>query len=82
MAQRVQLVYDEATLAIPASYILPAGIDLEFASSVVRLNGAAASGTFVVVLDVLSQDGKLVAQSRTSQRFGVGDTGVVAFAPF
>jgi hypothetical protein len=82
VAQRVQLVYDETTLAVPASYELPAGIDLEYASSVVRVNGAGASAAFIVVLDVLSQDGKLIGSSKTAQRFQVGDTGVVSFAPF
>lgn len=82
MPQRVQTIYDETTLPVPASYVLPAGLDMEFASSVVRINGAGASGTFVVVLDVLSQDGKLMASARTDQEFAAGDTGVVSFAPF
>jgi hypothetical protein len=82
MAQRVQLVYNDTTLPVPSSYVLPPGLDLEFASSVVRINGASASGTFIVLLDVLSQDGKLISSARTTRRFVAGDTGVVSFAPF
>lgn len=77
-----QLEYRETQAAVPTEWQVPADLDVEFASSVVRVDGAGAAGPFYVVLDVLSQDGKLIAQSRTSRRFGAGDTGVVSFAPF
>ena len=82
MATPPQLIYNETTIALPDSYTLPAGVDLEFASVVARINGAGASGPFIVVLDALSQDNKVQAQARIDQQFVVGDTGVVAFAPF
>ena len=82
MGERVQLIYNETTFGVPNEYVLPADLDMEFASSVVRVNGAGASGTFILLLDVLSQDNKLVASARTRRRFLTGDTGVVSFAPF
>lgn len=82
MAQRVTLQYRETQEELPSAYVLPPDSAFEFASSVVRVDGSGAADTFVVVLDVLSQDAKLVASARTDQEFGVGDTGVVSFAPF
>lgn len=82
MAQKVQTVYNETQLSVPTSYELPAGSDLEFASSVARINGAGASGTFIVVLDALTQDNKVLASARIDQEFAVGDTGVASWAPF
>jgi hypothetical protein len=82
MAQRVTLQFRETSEELPETYVLPPESDFEFASSVVRVDGAAAAGPFLVALDVLSQDGKLIASARTDQTFQPGDTGVVSFAPF
>lgn len=82
MAQRVQLIFTENPGGLPATYQLPPGLDLELASVVARINGAAASDTFIPVLEALSSDDKVMARVRIDQEFAVGDTGVVTFAPF
>jgi len=79
---KVQLIFSEMPGEIPASYQLPAGLDLVLSSVVARFNGAAAAATFIPVLEVLSQDGRLIARVRPDQEFAVGDTGVVTYAPF
>ena len=55
---------------------------MEFASVRARINGAAASGAFILVLELLSQDGRIMAQSRIDQEFAVGDTVAATWAPF
>lgn len=82
MAQRVQPIFREQSVTLPDSYVLPPGLDLELQSVVARINGAGASGTFIPVLEVLTQDAKLMARVRPDQEFAVGDTGVVTYAPF
>ena len=82
MAERVQLIFAENPGDLPAAYQLPPGLDLVLSSVVARFNGAAAAATFIPVLEVLSQDDKLMARVRPDQEFAVGDTGVVTFAPF
>lgn len=82
MAQRVQLIYDDTTVELPGSYTLPPGLDLELSSVVARFNGAGAAATFIPVLEILSQDDKLMARARPDTQFAVGDTGVVTYAPF
>lgn len=82
MLQRVQLIYTDNPGALPAVYPLPSGLDLELASVVARIDGTAAAATFVPVLEVLSQDDKLMARVRPDQEFAAGDTGVVTYAPF
>lgn len=82
MAQRVQLIFDDTTVSLPGTYTLPAGLDLELSSVVARFNGAAAGATFIPVLEILSQDDRLMARARPDQEFGIGDTGVVTYAPF
>jgi hypothetical protein len=78
----VQAIYRDIDPDVPAVYTLPAGSDFEFASSRVRLSGAGASGAFIPVLDVLTQDDRILASARPDQVFAVGDTGAVSFAPF
>jgi len=82
VAERVQLINQENPGTLPAVYQLPPGLDLVLSSVVARFNGAAAAATFIPVLEVLSQDDKLMARVRPDQEFAVGDTGVVTFAPF
>lgn len=79
---KVQPIFRENAGALPAEYVLPAGLDLVLSSVVARFDGAGAAATFVPVLEVLTQDAKLIARVRPDQTFAVGDTGVVTFAPF
>jgi len=79
---KVQPIFRENPGSLPAEYVLPAGLELVLSSVVARFNGAAAAATFVPVLEVLTQDAKLIARIRPDQEFAVGDTGVVTFAPF
>ena len=82
MAERVQLIFAENPGSLAAEYQLPPGLDLVLSSVVARFDGAAAAASFIPVLEVLSQDDKLMARVRPDQEFAVGDTGVVTFAPF
>lgn len=82
MAKRVELIFSENPGSLPADYRLPAGLELVLSSVVARFNGAGAAGAFLPTLEVLSQDGKLMARVRPDQEFAVGDTGVVTYAPF
>lgn len=82
MPPPVQLIYTDNPGSLPAVYTLPPGLSLELSSVVARINGAAASAIFVPVLEILSQDDKLMARVRPDQQFAVGDTGVVTYAPF
>lgn len=81
-SQPVQLIYSDDPGALPAVYTLPPGLNLELSSVVARINGSGAAATFVPVLEVLSQDDKLMARVRCDQEFAAGDTGVVTWAPF
>lgn len=78
----VELIFKESPGDLPAVEILAAALDMEFASSRVRINGTAAADTFVPVLEVLDQAGNIIAHARPDQEFAVGDTGVVTYAPF
>lgn len=78
----VQAIYRDVDPTVPAVYELPPGSDFEFSSSRVRLDGSGASGTFIPVLDVLTQDDRVLASARPDQEFSAGDTGAVTFAPF
>ena len=82
MPQRVSLVFREASVTLPVEYEFGPDEDFEFASVRAKLNGAGASGTFIVVLEALSQDGKIMTQSPIDQQFAVGDTGALTWAPF
>lgn len=82
MPQRVTRIFREQNATLPDTYTLPPNLDMEFASVRAKINGAAASGAFIVVLEALSDDGQVVAQSRIDQEFAVGDTAAVTFAPF
>ena len=75
------LQYADQTVGLPANYTLPPGQAFRFSSVTARINGGGASGDFLVVLDLLSQDNKVIASARVDQEFAAGDTGVVSFAP-
>lgn len=79
---KVQQIFTDNPGGLPAAFTLPPGLDLVLSSVVARIDGVGASGTFVPVLEILSQDDRLVARVRPDQTFAVGDTGVVTFAPF
>jgi len=82
VAQRTQLIFSESPGSLPATYELPANLDLELSSVVARYNGATAAAAFIPVLEVLSQDERLVARIRIDQEYAIGDTGVNTWAPF
>lgn len=79
---KVQQIFTDNPGGLPAVFTLPSGLDLVLSSVVARIDGAGASATFVPVLEILSQDDRLVARVRPDQTFAVGDTGVVTYAPF
>lgn len=78
----VQAIYRDIPGTLPATYDAPASLDVEFASSRIRFNGSAASGSFVIVLEALTNDGRIMVAARSDRTFAVGDTGVVSWAPF
>lgn len=83
MPERVQPIYSDSPGAIAnAVYELPAGLDLELFSVRARVSGAAAAASFIVVCEVLTQDGRIMAQSEIEQTLAVGDTGALTWAPF
>ena len=82
MPERVQPIYSDNPGALPATFILPPGLDLEVSSIRARVNGAAAAATFIVVCETLTSDGRIMAQSRIDQEFAVGDTVAATWAPF
>lgn len=82
MATPVQAIYNDQPGSLPATYDTPASLDMEFASSRLKFDGSGASGSFIVVLEALTNDGKIMVQARTDQVFPAGSTGVVSFAPF
>lgn len=82
MPQRVQQIFQDTGLAIPATYVVPPGMDLELASVVARWNGAGAGGSFKPALSIYSQNGKLMARVAPGTDLSVGDTAVVTYAPF
>lgn len=82
MATPTQKIYADAAVAAPTSYVAPPNLDMEFASVRAKINGAGASGAFIMVLELLSQDGRIMAQSRIDQVFAVSDTAALTWAPF
>jgi hypothetical protein len=79
---RSQLIYSDAPGSLPAEYKVPPGLDLVAQSIVARFNGASASGAFLPVLSVYSQDGRRVGTFHPNVELAVGDTAVVTYAPF
>lgn len=82
MALPLQRIYQDNPGALPAQYTLPPNLDMEFGSSRARINGAGAASSFIVVLELLASDGRIMVQSRIDQEFAVGDTGALTWAPF
>ena len=68
--------------ALPATYRLPDSLDLIIESVTADINGAAASGAFILCLSVYSQDDRRIGRVKIGTEFATGDTGVVTFAPF
>lgn len=80
---KVQAIYsDNPGAIVNASYTLPPGLDVELASVRARVNGAGAGGDFIVVCEILTSDGKLLAQSPIEQTLSAGDTLAGTWAPF
>lgn len=82
MPVKTQLEYTDNPGALPASYTVPPGMQLVVQSIVARFDGAAASGSFLPVLSVYSQDGRLVGRFHPRATLAVGDTAIVTYAPF
>lgn len=79
---RAQLIYTDVPGALPASYTIPPGLDLDLASSFAKVDGASASGSFLVCLTLLSQDGKVIARVPQDTTYATGDTGDCTWSPF
>lgn len=82
MAEPVSLVYTDNPGAIPATYVIPPGLELVIQSILARWNGAAAAGAFLPCLSVYSQDDRLMGRFHPERTLQVGDTAVVTYAPF
>ena len=82
MAVPVQAIYSDNAGELPAVYDTPPSLDMEFASSRVKFNGAGASEAFIVVLEALTNNGRIITQARIGQVFAPGDTGALTFAPY
>lgn len=77
-----QLIYTDNPGAVPASFRLPAGLDLALQSIVARWDGSGAGGSFKPCLSAYSQDGRLMGRFFPETDLAAGDTGVVTYAPF
>jgi len=82
VAQPVTLEYREVDASLPSTWDIPPSVDVEFASSRVRVDGTGAAAPFIVVLEALDSDNRVLAQARIDQEFAVGDTGALTYAPF
>lgn len=82
MATPPKIVYTDSPGALPATYNIPAGLELVVESVFARFNGAAAAGPFKPCLSVYSQDDRLLARVFPGTNPTVGDTAVVTYAPF
>jgi hypothetical protein len=82
VAEKTQLIYTDNPGAIPATFPLPAGLDLVLQSVVARWNGAGAAAAFKPCLSVYTQDDRLVGRFFPATEPAVGDTAVVTYAPF
>lgn len=82
MGVRPALIYADNPGAIPATYSLPPGFDVQVNSVSATFNGAAAVSAFKACLAIYSQDDKLVGRFFPGTLFAVGDSGEVTFAPF
>lgn len=72
----------EGTNETPTTTQLAPGIDLAPQAVTCDIDGAGASGEFVLALTIMSQDGTRIARTVTPQTFQPGDSGVATFAPF
>lgn len=77
-----QLIYTDTPNAQSDTYTIPPDLELVLSAVHVSVNGAGASGDFLPVLEILSQDGKLMVQARPDTTFAAGDTGRVSYSPF
>lgn len=76
----VQLIFTDNPGSLSASYALTSDIGLQ--SIVARIDGSGAAGNFLPCVNVLSQDGKLMARVPSDVIYAPGDTGVVTWSPF
>lgn len=79
---KTQLIFSDNPGGLPATYVIPPGLELVIESIVARFNGAAAAGAFLPCLGVYSQDDKLVGRFHPGQALQIADTAVVTYAPF
>ena len=76
------LIFQDAGGNAPTLITLGASADMELASASAVFNGATASGAFLACMSLYSQADVLIGRFFPSQRFAVGDSGEVTFAPF
>lgn len=79
---RTQLIFTDNPGDLPASYTFPPGLAVALSSVYARIDGSGAGSDFRPVLDLLSQNGHLIARVAVQQTFVAGDSGRVTWAPF
>lgn len=83
MSQKVQPIYTDQPGDLPASYSIPPGLEIVVSSIFARIDGSGASGDFVPTLDIVAQNGYLMARvAVSSQTLAAGDSARVTWAPF
>lgn len=76
------LVYNDNPGSLPASFVIPPGVEITPESVSAVIDGSGAAGSFLACLAAYSQDGKLVGRWFPSQVLAAGDTAEVSWGPF
>lgn len=83
MTARTQLIFTDNPGDLPASYRVPASLEIVVSSVFARFDGSGAGGDFLATLDILSQSGNLISRvAVNSQTLAAGDSARVTWAPF
>lgn len=83
MAAANQLIFRDENLNLPDEYTVPASLSLSLSSVFARFDGSGAAGSFYATLDLLSQDGHIMARVAARQQIlAAGDLARVTWAPF
>lgn len=82
MPSATQLIFTDNPGDLPATYRVPASMEIVLASVFARFDGSGAGGDFVPTLDLMSQSGQLMARVAVTQTLAAGDLARVTWAPF
>lgn len=82
MASPVQLIYTDQPGTLPATYRVPASSEIVLSSVFARFDGGGAGSAFQPTLDLLSQNGNIIARVAVTQTLVAGDLARVTWAPF